>query len=245
VGLMGLAKLFDGTDATRTLVTAVEPKGRPSFDPTDKEAITRFRIAGYDISATLVSEELLWHDSTRRPDLRDMREAAVSLLARVNGIAHLLDPDFRAAKLQYLSFQTKDSTGSMPLGDWTPNRSETYLDGDFQVLFAKDILKLSAKESSAKFVLDAIALPRTWVSMYLIFDAIASNVGGQHKLKKMGWVSEDELNDFTNAANNSRELSEGIRHASKVLPQNNPLIPFDQAYYIVNKLAIAWLNSLR
>jgi hypothetical protein len=243
--LWGLAKLFDGSDATRTLVTAVEPKGRPSFDATDKDAITRFRIAGYDISATLISDELIWRDSTRRPDLRDMREAAVSLLTRVNGIAHLFDPDFRAAKLLYLSFQTNDSAGSMPLGDWTPNRSETYLGLDFQFAFAKDILKLSATERSAKFVLEAIALPRTWASMCLIFDAIASNVGGQHKLKKMGWVSEDDLSDFTNAANNSRELSEGIRHAGKVLPQSKPPIPFHQAYYVINKLAIAWLDSLR
>jgi hypothetical protein len=243
--LWGLAKLFDGADATRTLVTAEQPKGRPSFDPADREALTRFRIAGYDISATLVSDELLWHDNTCRPDLRDMREAAVSLLARVNGIAHLLDPDFRAAKLQYLSFQTEYGTGSMPFGDWPLNRGETSLGRDFQAVFAKDILNLSAKESSAKFVLDAIALPRTWALMYLIFDAIASNVGGQHRLKKMGWISEDELKDFTNAANNSRKLSEGIRHAGKVLPQNKPLIPFDLAYCIVNKLAIAWLDSLR
>jgi hypothetical protein len=243
--LWGLAKLFDGTDTTRTLVTAIEPKGRPTFDATDKDAVTRFRIAGYDISATLISDELVWCDHTHRPDLRDMREAAVSLLGRVNGIAHLFDPDFRAVKLLYLSFQTTDSVGSMPFGDWTPNRSETYLGHDLQIAIAKDLLSMSTNNAAIKFVLDAIALPRTWASMYLIFDAIATNVGGQHKLKKKNWITEQELSDFTNAANNSRNLSEGIRHASKVPLQSKPLIPFEQAYYIVNKLAVGWLNSLR
>jgi hypothetical protein len=243
--LWGLAKLFDGTDATRTLVTAIEPKGRPTFDATDKDAITRFRISGYDILATLVSEELVWRDDTHRPELRDMREAAVSLVGRINGIAHLFDPDFRAAKLLYLSFQINDSVGSMPFGDWTPNRSETYLGDALQIAFAKDILRMSTNNASIKFVLDAIVLPRTWPSMYLIFEAIATNVGGQHKLKKKDWVTENELSDFTNAANSNRNLSEGMRHASKVPLQSKPLIPFEQAYYIINKLAIQWLDSLR
>jgi hypothetical protein len=92
--LWGLANLFDGTDSTHTHVKAQEPKGRPSIDTTDPKAVARFRAVGYDISATLISDELVWQDDTHKPDLRDMREAAESLLARVNVIGHFLDPEF-------------------------------------------------------------------------------------------------------------------------------------------------------
>jgi hypothetical protein len=242
--LWGLSKLFDGTDSTHTRVIAQEPKGRPSFDPSDPGAVARFRAHGYNISANLLSDELIWHDDTVKPDLRDIRENAVSLLARINGIAHALDHEFRSPKLLYLSFQTESSSGSMPLGDWEPNRSETYLGGKLQPEFAHGVLELSASDSAMRFVLDALALPRTWASLYLIYDAIAADVGGVHDLKKMGWVTPHLLSDSTNSANNSRSIREGARHGKKPDP-GRPLIPLVHAYVIINSLVLQWFNWVR
>jgi hypothetical protein len=242
--LWGLSKLFDGTDSTHTRVIAQKPKGRPSFDPSDPAAVARFRAHGYNISATIRSDELFWHDNALKPDLRDLRENAVALLARINGLGHALDHEFRSATLKYLSFQTATSSGSMPLGDWEPNRSETYLGGKFQPEFAREILTLSASDTAIRFVLDALALPRTWASLYLIYDAIAADVGGVHELKKLGWVAPELLSDFTNSANNSRSIREGARHGKKP-DAGRPLIPLTHACVIVNNLALQWLDWVR
>ena len=78
--------------------------------------------------------------------------------------------------------------------------------------------------------------------MYLIYEAIANSVGGPHKLNNLNFVSKSDLSDFRNAANNSRSLDEGMRHSKK--PQPGALIPFDQAYLIINTLAVRWMQSL-
>lgn len=91
-------------------------------------------------------------------------------------------------------------------------------------------------------VLAAATLPRSWASMYLIYEAIADNVGGQHKLDKLNSISKKDLSDFRHAANNNRSLNEGMRHSKKPLPGS--LIPFEKAYFIVNTLALSWIHSL-
>jgi hypothetical protein len=65
-------------------------------------------------------------------------------------------------------------------------------------------------DPAVKVVLAAATLPRSWASMYLIYEAIAENVGGKQALDKRGFVSERDLRDFRHAANNSRSLDEGI-----------------------------------
>jgi hypothetical protein len=243
--LWGLSKIFDGSNETRTLLTAVEPKGKPIFDLRNQEAINRLRVMGYDVFGTLTSTELIWDESKGSVDLRDVRPVALNLVERINGIALLLDPEYRAVKLISLSYSNTGKVGSSVLGDWTPNKDMTSLGRHpGQLDFAKAVLGVARNDNAAKFVLDAIALPRSWASLYLIYDAIAADIGGVHELRKAGWVTPDELTDFTNSANNSRSVPEGARHGNT--PQNGrPLIPLIQAYAIVNKLAVRWLDWVR
>jgi hypothetical protein len=203
----------------------------------------RFRAHGYDVFAALTSDELVWDEAKGRVDLRDIAPIAQEILAHVNGIAILFDPEYRAAKLLHLSFGSGDSAGSMVRGDWTPNRDGTRLGAQQEhAPFARDALTLARTNSSVRFVLDAIALPRTWASMYLIYEAIAESVGGVHKLDTMNFVSDADLKNFRNAANNNQSLSEGMRHAKK--PPPGIFIPFDHAYIIINTLAVRWMQSL-
>jgi hypothetical protein len=58
-------------------------------------------------------------------------------------------------------------------------------------------------------------------------------------------MTPDEQNEFTKAANNSRNFAEGVRHASNPPQLPKPLIPFNGAYIILNKLILGWLNSKR
>jgi hypothetical protein len=243
--LWGLSRLFDGSDTRHTLVMAEKPTGRPTYDTSNKDAINRFRIQGYDVFATLTSEELLAPGTVGAVDLRDIRPVALELVERINGIAILLDPDYRPAKLLSLTYSYAGGSGSTVLGDWTPNRDMTFLSHHpLQGLFAKDILPLALSDNRVKFVLDAIALPRSWASLYLIYDAIAADVGGVHELRKSGWVTLDELNDFTNSANNSRNIREGARHGKDPDPGRR-IIPLVFGYTIINRLAVRWLDWVR
>jgi hypothetical protein len=241
--LWGLSKLFDGSDAFHTCVEADKPEGRPTFDTNDPAAVMRFRAHGYDVFAALTSDELVWDEAMGRVDLRDIAPIAQDILARMNGIGILFDPYYKAAKLLYLTFGSGDSAGSMVHGDWTPNRDDTPLGAQQEHSpFARDALPLARTNSTVRLVLDAIALPRTWASMYLIYEAISESVGGVHKLDTMNFVHATDLKNFRNAANNNRSLSEGMRHAKK--PKPGAFIPLDQAYSIINTLAVRWMQSL-
>jgi hypothetical protein len=241
--LWGLSRLFDGSDASHTLLKATKPDGRPIIDTNNPAQITRFRVHGYDLFAPITSDQLCWHGNLDDINLRDFAPVAESLVARINGIAVLLDPGYAPIKLYSMSFSEGTSAGSMLQTDWTPNKDLTYLGFQSEHLpFAHNGLALAATNPAVKLVLAAITLPRTWASMYLIYEAIADSVGGQHKLDKLGFVSKKELRDFRHAANNNRSFDEGMRHSKK--PEPGELIPFEHGYVIINTLALRWMQSL-
>lgn len=93
------------------------------------------------------------------------------------------------------------------------------------------------------FVLDAMTLPATWSSLYLVYDAISTNVGGKPALKKLGWLTGDQLNDLTNSANSSRNIRQGARHGSRV-DSTRPLIAIDIAHIYTCQLVVQWLDWL-
>lgn len=125
--LWGLSKLFDGTDASHTLVKAPEPQGRPTFDTSDPAQIQRFRVHGYDQPGDLTSHELRFGGGVVDIDLRDFTPVAEALVERINGIAILLDPEFAPIKLHSLSFSEGASVGNLLRTDWTPNKADTHL----------------------------------------------------------------------------------------------------------------------
>jgi len=241
--LWGLSTLFDGSDANHTLVNAGKPDGRPTFDPSDPAQVQRFRVHGFDRPAPITSDELRWDGNLDEIDLRDFTSVAEALVARINGIAILLDPEYAPVKLYSLSFSEGTSAGNMLRTDWTPNKDMTHLGTQQEHLpFAQGSLPLAVSNPAVKVVLAAATLPRTWASLYLIYEAIAEDVGGQHALERLGFVSEKDLRDFRHAANNSRSLDEGMRHSKR--PQPGTPIPFDKAYSIINTLALQWMQSL-
>jgi hypothetical protein len=241
--LWGLAHLFDGSDSSNTVVKADKPEGRPSFDPTKPDEVTRFRVHGYDICTTLTCNYLTWDDTKGRPDLRELRPIAEQIVARLNGLARTFDPMFTPVKLLYLSFVHENGAGSLPNGDWTPNKDSTLLGAKGQNDIAKAALALADSNPDVDFVLNAMVLPATWSALYLVFDAISMNVGGQPKLKTFNWLTKDQLNDLKYSANNSRNIREGARHGNRAKTDRS-LIPLDQAHILTCTLVVEWLYWL-
>jgi hypothetical protein len=237
--LWGLSLLFDGSDSSKTKVVATKPEGRPTFDPNNEAERDRFRANGYDILTSLTSDELIWDDAKGRVDLRDLRPIADDILLRVNGLARTFDPTFTPVRLIHLTFPN----GAMATGDWTPNRDSTYLGAAGQHDIANRALPLAGSNQEVKFVLEAMVLPATWASLYLVIDAIKTNVGGRHRLDNLGWLSRADLSDLTYSANNSRNISEGARHGTKPMTGGN-LIPLDIAHIKTCMLVVHWLDSL-
>ena len=117
--LWGLSRLFDGTDASHILIKANKPEGRPTFDTADPAQVQRFRVHGYDLPAPITSDELRWDGGVSDVDLRDFATVAEALVARINGIAILLDPEYTPVKLYSLSYSEGTSAGNMLRTDWT------------------------------------------------------------------------------------------------------------------------------
>jgi hypothetical protein len=83
----------------------------------------------------------------------------------------------------------------------------------------------------------------TWVTLYLIYETIKDNVGNQRTLESKNWVSVQALSDFRYAANHSRKLLEGMRHATTVELPKQP-ISLIEAHTIIDRLTKGWLISL-
>jgi hypothetical protein len=115
-----------------------------------------------------------------------------------------------------------------------------------QVPFAFDAFELGSDNTAISFVMEALnVLPTTWASMHLMYEAIRENVGGHKSLEQFGFVTSQELSDFTFAANTSRKLSEGIRHATRHNAPRPPHISLSETRQIIIRLATAWLEAWR
>ena len=170
--LWGLFKLFDGSNSNHTLVTTEKPMGMPFIDAKDPVAVERFRAQGFDVLAHLTSDELNWDEETRGEiDFQELAPLARSLVQHVNGIAAVLDPDFKPVKLIHLLYTVDDICGgTFSQSDFTPNKSSTALGSqDEHRPFAQDTLVLAATNSAVSLVLAAANLARTWGAMYLIY----------------------------------------------------------------------------
>jgi hypothetical protein len=203
--IWGLSLLFDGSDSSQTLVTAKMPNGRPTIDVNDPDQRTRFRVQGYDVFATLTCDELVVDDS--KANLRDLRPVADEIISRLNGLARTFDPTFTPVRLTHLSYSTQRGAAAMTAGDWTPNKDRTLLSAETHRDIALQALKIAGTAPAVNFVLDAMNLPATWASLYLVYDAISTDVGGKHALKKLGWLTDDQLTDLTNFSQQQPEHS--------------------------------------
>jgi hypothetical protein len=239
--LWGLSQLFDGSDSSKTLVMATKPNGRPTFDVNDPDQRARFRIQGYDVAAELTCDELILDDT--KADLRDLRPLADELITRLNGLARTFDPLFAPVRLTHLSYSKENGGGAMTAGNWTPNRDSTFLSASAHRDLATKALRLAGANPAVNFVLDAMTLPATWAFLYLIYDAISTNVGGKSELKNLDWLTDDQLNDLTNSANSSRNIREGARHGNRV-DSTRPLIALDVAHILTCRLVVQWLDRL-
>jgi hypothetical protein len=107
------------------------------------------------------------------------------------------------------------------------------------------LLQLSTIDTAIAKILRLLSAPdaMTWVGLYRIHEVIEDDVGGQHKLEKLGWGSAEDLRRFKHSANSVQVGGDQSRHGKEpqVPPKNPMTLPEAEAYakYIVQ----AWLTN--
>jgi hypothetical protein len=239
--LWGLSKIFNGTNADATFVDAREP-ATVRIDVRNERDQRHFEIFGYETHADLTSNSF----RVEFPfGSRDMYDLVMPVLNRINAIGHLLDPDYWPVALFDCVYIRQGSTSFSQFSSGNKYKDKTGLGDQHQIPFAFDAFELGSDNAAISFVMEALNLPTTWASMYLIYEAIRENVGGSGELEQFGFVTIQELSDFRFAANTCRTVSEGIRHATRLEAPSPPHIPLSEARQIINRLAIAWPEAWR
>jgi hypothetical protein len=239
--LWGLSKLFDGTNADATHVHAKDP-ATLRLDLGKDEDKRWFDMFGHDRFADLTSNKFRVEFPFGSKDMFDL---ALDVIARMNAIGKLIDPDYWPVTLFDCVYVRENSTSFSLAGGSPRYKDATGLGDGRQILFAYDLYGLAGENPAIRFVVDAINLPATWASLYLIYEAIRDNVGDQQSLEQFNFVPVRDLRNFTFAANACRVVSEGIRHGSRLNFSNQPHIAFAEACQIINKLTIGWLEVWR
>lgn len=242
--LWGLSQLFDGTNSSHTRITAERPNGRPIYNHQDPEARQRFQVFGFDVFGKLYTDKLIFADR-QLPTFDEVKAIAIDVVGRINGIALLIEPDFLPVSPYYISYSCRGGSGGADFGKFPQNRENTFLGAHPAQFPNSDFIFVEAESNGAvKFVLDALALPTTWASLYLIYDTIRDSVGGLTELKAQQWVSVQELDDFTYTANRTRQIREGARHGGVFVPPK-PFISLSEGHWLVLQLARKWLWWLK
>lgn len=110
---------------------------------------------------------------------------------------------------------------------------------------AATILQVSARDTAVSKVLRLLSDPdaASWVGLYRIHEVIEADVGGQHSMQKMGWVSSEDLKRFKHSANSVQVGGDAARHGKEQhLPPKNPLTLSEAASYLTYVLH-TWLAS--
>jgi hypothetical protein len=243
--LWGLSQIFNGTNLLGVRISADKPRGKPRIDFKDRDGIPRFMRSGYDRSAHLTAT-FLQAEITNHGDLDDIANKVSALVESINGVAKLLDPAYYGVRLY--SLVHKQPNGHSDIVLWTtetPNKASSGLGSLSQfAVVAPRVIALSLTDPAIRFALEAYNLPLSWASLYLIYDCIASKVGGAEALKAKNWVSKKKVVEFTNAANNSRDLRDGARHGKNPDEQTAArLIPLHKGRDIIVQITLGWLHE--
>lgn len=239
--LWGLAQVFDGSGTDHTRIEATRPEGAPVYDFRTPEGQLRFARLGFDVFARMTSDRLIFE---RQLPWDEAKDVAREILRAINGTGLLIDPDFIPVSLYEISYSERGGSGYADFGRMPRNKEATFLGmHPMHKVFCELLVKHGQSNNAVRFVLDALTMPTTWASLYLVYDTITHEVGGQRALESRGWATVQECSDFRYSANTSREIREGARHGGAVTPPK-ALLRLSQGKDIVERIARAWLRSL-
>jgi len=98
-------------------------------------------------------------------------------------------------------------------------------------------------ERRVALVLELLAEPPSWPTLYKILDAVEEDVGGERALERLKWVPRAELKRFTQSANAIETARSGGRHAkTKYTLGPSAAMTLPEAEELIATLVRSWLR---
>ena len=179
-------------------------------------------------------------------------------LSQINGIAMLLQPNFRPVTIA--GIRTKDpATGAMTMSVRPRASGELRIKGkaiprlvnsDGSVVLQDSTTEAQKILSScdehkhlARALLIYGALPHEWRELSMVVDAIEDHHGGEKELQKMDYCPP-QLADFTSTANSWKAIKFAARHGRSSQGVEKPRIELNDAREVIRKLMEDTIKSL-
>jgi hypothetical protein len=179
-------------------------------------------------------------------------------LSQINGIAMLLQPNFRPVTIA--GIRTKDpATGAMTMSVRPRASGELRIKGkaiprlvnsDGSVVLQDSTTEAQKILSScdehkhlARALLIYGALPHEWRELSMVVDAIEDHHGGEKELQKMDYCPP-QLADFTSTANSWKAIKFAARHGRSSQGVEKPRIELNDAREVIRKLMENTIKSL-
>lgn len=132
------------------------------------------------------------------------------------------------------SVQTRVEVGS--LGLVVADDSGQVITRPPPVSRVESLSKLSSADASVAKALRLLSAndAMTWVGLYRIYEVIEDDIGGQHKLEKLGWGTPEDLKRFKHSANSVQVGGDNSRHGKEhQAPPKNPMKLEDAERYVI------------
>ena len=209
------------------------------------EGLHRYRERGFDIFAQMELNQIPGAP-LGCTDGRILWAALKVYIATVVGWAKLIDPEFMTIKLnsvQHTISADAGGGGGSANGDSpAENKQHTHLARHPNVIkFARETLDLAQSDDAVNFVMNVMTQPVGWTSLYLIFETIRHDVGGEDAIRDLGdGYSRAQVSGFRNGANNNRSLAQGSRHAG---PSGDATaaMSLSEAHSFIRNLTSDWI----
>ena len=188
-------------------------------------------------------------------DYEPVRSFAEEQLELINGVGRVLSPTFRPVSLAGQLFGV-DSAGTVLHTVVAMNPAEMrakaasvrpVLGGNVQPDpregAASSLIRAATLSPLARDALTIAGRPTlTWSELYLLFELVEADVGGQ--MFDLGWISRSDADLFSRTANSYSTLRSSGRHGKdKGDPPAHPM-QHGRASTLVRCLVLAWLRHM-
>ncbi len=183
------------------------------------------------------------------------RDAARTLLKRINGAARAVGHDYQPVELK--GHYTKDDGATIVTGE-TANQVIRAKQRAVAVVLKDGVpvpqpppkgyryLRLAEQDPN---IADALRIlgqpdPLDWYDIYKIFEIVQNAVGGTKEIEKRGWATAADLNRLTASANHPGISGDEARHARmKGTPGPDKGMSIREADDLIRRLAANWIES--
>ena len=186
----------------------------------------------------------------------DRPAVAARILREANGIARLLDSDFRPVSLAHRYWDGSGSTqifvaDAVEIRERVTISASGIVEGGARAKptpsFAEQLLEAADGLSDVREVLVLFGNPAPvgWGDLYKVYEIIRASVGGGPALFATGWTTKPEASRFTLSANHQAVSGSEARHARLgAEPPDRPMTLMEARAFIT-RLAHSWVKLPR